>query len=577
MASLDRDHLSVLLIEDNPGDRRLAEIALREASDDAFIRCNLVAVGTLAEGLSRLDCPDRHYDAVLLDLGLPDASGLEALRAARVSAPNVPIIVLTGLSDLAVATEALNFGASDYLDKAEMQPLPLLRAIRYAIERKKNEGELIRLARTDPLTGILNRRAFFEELDRARHHAKRSGLPCAVMIIDIDGFKQINDLFGHKAGDAFLTAVAEGIGDMIRETDCVARVGGDEFAVLLTHLPSANGAIEAAGKISATIKAVSDVDRARADISASIGIAMYPADDSDAGGLVDHADMAMYKAKAIKRGSVSFFDAEMDAEFKTRQALKRRMASDIADRKFFIQFQPIVDARTHAIVAAEALARWPSENSEFIPPLVFIPLAEEAGVIGPLSALLTEEVCQCLVRWREAGLPLIPVSLNISPVQCRDADFGQKLMATIEKFGLSPQMINIEITESSIMMDLERTKNTLFMLKSLGIDIHIDDFGTGYSSLSLLRELPFDAVKIDRSFLSGLGSHGEADTIVHAVVDLARKLGLKTIAEGVETEAQTLELARMGADYLQGYYFSRPVGAEAFSDLLARKDTAQDL
>ena len=568
MHNLDPDHLSILLIEDNPGDRRLAEIALREAAADADIRCSLAAVGTLAEGLSQLGEPGNHFDAVLLDLGLPDAIGLDGLCAARASSPDVPIVVLTGLSDLATATEALKFGASDYLDKAEVQPRPLLRAIRYAIERKKSESELIRLSRTDPLTGLLNRRAFFDKLDRARLHARRSGLACAVMIIDIDGFKEINDLFGHNTGDEFLVAIAGGLATTIRETDCVARVGGDEFAVLVTHLESASGAIEVAEKIVTMVKAVSDQKGCRFNASASIGIAVYPMDDSEADVLIAHADMAMYKSKTQKKGSISFFDAEMDADVKQHHALKRRMTSDIAESRFFLHFQPIVDTQTGKIIAAEALARWCDEKGEFISPAKFIPVAEDAGLIAQLGAQLTEATCRSILDWQQAGLPVVPISLNVSPIQCRDPTFGLRFVAMIETFGISPDLINLEITESSIIKDLERARKNLDFLKDLGIGIHIDDFGTGYSSLSLLRDLPLDVLKIDRSFVSGLGAEGGSEPIVHAVVDLARKLGLKTIAEGVETEEQVKMLARLGADCLQGYYFSRPLAADAFATLL---------
>lgn len=568
------DHLSILLIEDNPGDRRLAEISLREGAADADIRCSLAEAATLAEGLSKLADPGNRFDAVLLDLGLPDAVGLDGLRAARASSPDVPIIVLTGLSDLAVATDALNFGASDYLDKAEVQPRPLLRAIRYAIERKKSESELIRLSRTDPLTGLLNRRAFFEKLDRARLHARRSGLACAVMIIDIDGFKEVNDLFGHNTGDEFLVAIADGLASTVRQTDCVARVGGDEFAVLVTHLDSANGAIEVAEKITAIVTAVSDQKGARFNASASVGIAVYPMDDSEADVLVAHADMAMYKSKVRKKGTISFFDAEMDAEVKTRHALKRRMTSDIAEDRFFLHFQPIVDTKSRAIVAAEALARWRDENGAFVAPSTFIPVAGDAGLIGKLSAQLTEAACRSILEWEQAGLSVVPLSLNVSPIQCRDPTFGLRFLAMIEKFGISSDLINLEITESSIIQDIERTKVNLDYLKDLGIGIHIDDFGTGYSSLSLLKDLPLDVLKIDRSFVAGLGAAGGSEPIVHAVVDLARKLGLKTIAEGVETEEQVKMLAGLGADFLQGFYFSRPVDADAFSGLLAQKSSA---
>ncbi|MCB1502115.1 MAG: GGDEF domain-containing response regulator [Bauldia sp.] len=456
MPGVGGDPLRILLVEDNPGDRRLADIALKEGALDAQMRIELLAVGTLAECIGQLSDAGKRFSAVLLDLGLPDAKGLDGLRAARAANPDVPIVVLTGLSDLATATDALNCGASDYLDKAEVQPRPLLRSIRYAIERKRSEGELVRLASTDPLTGLLNRRAFFDELERTRLNALRSELAFAVIILDIDRFKQINDLFGHRMGDDLLIAVAEGLRSHVRSTDCVARIGGDEFAVLATHLKSAEGAIEIAEKIAAVVRSIGKVNQSLIKASVSVGISVVPFDDSEAEELVSHADAAMYKSKLCKRGSVSYFDADMDATIKGRQALKKLMPEDIANGRFFLHFQPIVDAQARTIVAAEALARWRDRQDRPVPPSDFIPLAEESGLIVQLSARLFEDACVGLARWRDAGLPVVPISLNVSPVQFRDPAFGPRLIATIEKIGISPKLINIEIIESSIIIELER-------------------------------------------------------------------------------------------------------------------------
>ncbi len=562
------DHLTILLVEDNPGDRRLAEIAMQEACSDAQIRCGLQMAGTLAEALSRLGDSQNCYDAVLLDLGLPDAKGLDGLRAARAAKPNVPIIVLTGLSDLVTATEALKFGASDYLEKAEVQPRPLLRSIRYAIERKKSEGELVHLANTDPLTGLLNRRAFFEQLRRALADARRTGLACALLIIDVDHFKEINDLYGHETGDILLSKVARTLEGQIRETDSVARLGGDEFAVLAAHIGSASAAITIAEKIGFAVRSIVDLNDTTAEASVSIGISVFPIDDAEVDEFVSHADVALYKAKTVRRGSINFYDATMDAEAKAEYALKLRMPEDIANSRLFLNFQPIVDANTGAIAAAEGLARWRNENGELIPPSEFIPLAENSGLISMLALHLLEEACGCLRRWIDAGLEVVPISMNVSPVQFRDPTFGLQLVKTLEKFRIPPSLINIEITELTITNNTDVTRDNLQLMKSLGIAIHIDDFGTGYSSLSLLNDLAFDVLKIDRSFVSRLGTGARSEAIVQAVIELAVALGLKTIAEGVETEAQALSLTQSGVDFLQGYLFSRPVPADQFASLL---------
>jgi diguanylate cyclase (GGDEF)-like protein len=566
----DPGSLSILLIEDSPGDRRLTEIALQQGSLEGQLRCELRSAATLAEGLALLGSATNKPDAVLLDLGLPDATGLDGLRALRNASPQIPIIVLTGLSDTDAATEALKYGASDYLEKGEVQPRTLLRAIRYAIERKKSEAELIHLAQTDSLTGLFNRRAFFEHLEVALAQARRSDLACAVILFDVDNFKETNDLFGHKAGDDLLVAVANAVREELRETDSIARIGGDEFAVLAANLKSASAAMEIAEKIIAAVRSINALDDARVEASISIGISVFPMDDNQADVLISHADMAMYKSKTGRKGTITFFDAGMDESVKVRHALRRRMPGEISTGKFYLVFQPIVDAVTREITGAEGLARWCGADGKIIYPGEFIAIAEESGAITSLGNRLFEEACGYIRQWRDAGNVTVPISLNISPIQLRDPTFGLQLIAKIEKFGIDSHLINIEITESTIIKNLEMTQKNLDLLKRYGVGVHIDDFGTGYSSLSLLKDLPLDALKIDQSFVRGLGIDAGAKSIVQAIVELSKKLGFVTIAEGVETEEQAVVLRDIGVNCLQGYYFSRPVEAKEFVGWLAK-------
>ena len=564
--------LQILLIEDNPGDRRLTEIALGEAASEADIRCKLQTVGTLADGLAWLAEPAQRFDVVLLDLGLPDATELNGVRSVRMSNPDVPILVLTGLSDLSIATAALKAGASDYIDKEDLRPRILFRAIRYAIERKGAEASLMRLARTDSLTGLLNRRAFFEQLETALVQTRRSELACAVIVFDIDRFKEINDVFGHKTGDELLIAVADVLREQLRETDSIGRIGGDEFAVVATNLKSAASAMEIAEKISKGVKAITELDDMHVEISISVGMSVFPLDNSTADVLVTHADMAMYKSKASKRGSINYFDARMDAAVKARHALKRCMPDDIASGKFYLMFQPIVDSTTRKIVGAEGLARWRDASNKLIGPDEFIPIAEECGSIAELGNRLLTEACDYLRHWTELHKTLVPISLNISPVQCRDPSFAVRLIDTVEQAQIEPALINIEITESTMAKSLDVIQKNLAMLRTFGIGISIDDFGTGFSSLSLLRELPLSTLKIDRSFVRDIGKNTGADTIVHAIVEMARNLGFHTVAEGVETEEQVAMLRDVGVDDLQGYYFSKPVPGEQFVTWLSKSE-----
>ena len=567
-----KKHLNVLMIEDNPGDRRMAEIALRHAAGDTQLGIGLVGVASLAEGLDHLKQPrapsNAGVDVVLLDLGLPDTNGLDGLREVRRTAPNMPIIVLTGLSDLSVATDALKNGAGDYLEKDELQPVALLRSIRYAIERKKSEAELLRLAQTDPLTGLLNRRAFFERTEDALAQARRSQLACAVIVFDLDRFKEVNDLFGHKVGDDLLVAVASTLRRNLRTTDSCGRLGGDEFAVLAPNLRSANDAMEIAEKVVELIASITDIGDVRVDLKISAGISVFPMDDSDAEGLLSHADMAMYKSKISKRGAVNFFDANMDAAVKERRALKRRMRDAIETNGFFLHYQPIVDARTRTLIGVEALARWRDAEDKIILPDLFIPLAEESGAITPLGSRLLAEACACLRHLTKNKKPFVPISLNISTIECRDPGFGLRLISAIERFQVPPNLINIEITESTIIQNIQVTRENLKLLKHYGVGIHMDDFGTGYSSLSVLRDLPLDVLKIDRSFVSDIGEVNGSAPIVQAIVELAKKLGFNTVAEGVETKEQAEFLRDIGVNALQGFYFSRPVPAEQLTAML---------
>jgi len=572
MTEVALSSLSVLIVEDNPGDRRLTEVALHDGGRDAGLKCAIAGVGSLSAALAEVEKRAGEVDAILLDLDLPDALGLEGLRAMRSATPTVPIIVLTGLSDLKTASEALQNGAADYLEKGEVQPRLLLRAIRYAIERRKSEAELMRLASTDSLTGLLNRRAFFEQLEAGLVQSRRSELACAVILFDVDHFKEINDVFGHKTGDRVLIEVARHLHEQLRETDYIARIGGDEFAVLATNLRSANAVMEIAEKISRAVGSIVELDDMRLDVSISVGISVFPNDDSSADVLVSHADLAMYKSKASRKGSINFFDARMDAIVKARHALKRSMPDDILSGRFYLLFQPIVDATTRKMIGAEGLARWRDLENKIIAPTEFIPIAEESGSIGNLGTRLIEEACAQIHAWSEMQKALVPISMNISAMQCRDPAFAARLISVMERLEIPPKLINVEMTESTIFKNLDVIQKNLDMLKTYGIGVHIDDFGTGYSSLSLLRDLPLSAVKIDRSFVRDVGKVAGSELIIQAVVDLASKLGFQTIGEGVETEEQVGLLRDMGVNSLQGYYFSKPVPGAQLAGWLAKSE-----
>ena len=566
--SVDNGTVSVLLIDDNPGDRRLAEIALKEGEQDMQMSCRIIAADCLKAGLAELTAEGRQIDAILLDLRLPDAQGLDGLTRLRNARPAVPIVVLTGQSDLETAVEALKRGANDYLEKADIHPKTLWRAIRYAIERKQGELDLLNLANTDPLTGLLNRRAFFRQLEEAIEQSRRSQLACAVVVFDIDSFKEVNDMFGHRLGDSLLTEIAARVQGQVRKTDSVGRLGGDEFAVVAPNLKTAHGAIEIAEKIRIAVGDIESLSGVSIKASVSIGIAVFPQDDSPADVLVSHADMAMYRSKTKKLGPINFYDEAMDRQVKARHAVKKSMLGDITAGKFFLHYQAIVDTVTHRIVGAEGLARWRDQHNRIVAPIEFIPIAEETGWISALGSRLLEDACASIKQAVDSGSAMVPISLNLSTVQCRSPHFALQLVSTILRYGIDPHLINFELTESTIIQNIEMTRRNVGLLKDIGIGVHIDDFGTGYSSLSILKDLPLDVLKVDRSFVAAMIEDTGSSQIVEAIAELSRKLHFKTIAEGVETEEQADRLRDMGIDYLQGFLFSRPVRFEVFRQLL---------
>lgn len=560
--------ISALVIDDNPGDRGLVAQALADASRAAGTTCGVVGAGSLGTGLELLRKGAHRFDAILLDLGLPDTRGLDGLVSLRSVNSGAPIIILTGHADLLTATEALKHGASDYLHKDELQSATLWRAISYSIERKKFESELVEYANTDPLTGVLNRRAFFAALSEALEQARRSELHCAVIVFDIDGFKEINDRHGHHVGDALLTTIAEEVTARLRKTDTVGRLGGDEFAIVAPNIKAAGGAFQIAEKVAEAVRSIDFVDGIAIRPSISIGIAVFPLDDNPANVLVAHADMAMYKSKSKKTGPIHYYDQQMDRSIKRRDVMRKRMLSDIPGR-FYLDYQPIVLSRSNEVAGVEALARWQGPGDKVLPPNTFIPIAEESGWMPLLGGRLLEQVCTQIRQSIEEGLPVVPVSLNVSAAQCGDQTFAARMIGTIRYWSVDPALINIEITEEKIRQNLAVSRYNLHQLKDAGIGVHIDDFGTGYFSFAILKDLPLDVIKIDKTFVAAMKADARSVQIVKAIVDLARRLEVKTVAEGVETEEQAAMLRAIGVELLQGFYFSRPVSIDKLRGLLA--------
>jgi diguanylate cyclase (GGDEF)-like protein/PAS domain S-box-containing protein len=438
---------------------------------------------------------------------------------------------------------------------------------------KDAEERLHQLAYFDPLTGQPNRALFRDRLDRSVARAQRDKTRLGLLFIDLDRFKYVNDAMGHGAGDQLLAEVARRIARRVRNSDTVARLGGDEFTVILEKLRrNEDGGIIAQNIIDELTKPIV-LDGKEVYIGASIGIAIYPYDDATAEGLTRMADAAMYRAKTAGRNGFQFVSRQTNANNQARLALETDLRRALERGELILHYQPLVDIDGGRVLGAEALMRWNRRDGELMPPSRFIPLAEETGVILPLGSWALLEACRTATLWHSHGTNLF-VSVNVSARQFANAGLSREVGAVLAKSGLPPELLVIELTESTVMADVDTAHRTMTDLKSIGVSIAIDDFGTGYSSLSYLSRFPVDRLKIDQSFIRGIGTGSRADAIVGAIISMADSLGLGTVAEGVETEEQRLFLQGHGCGEAQGYLFSKPAPFEAFAAYMSEKAEA---
>jgi len=418
----------------------------------------------------------------------------------------------------------------------------------------------------DPLTALPNRRLFQDRIHQAILTRERMGETQAVMIIDLDRFKEVNDTLGHHVGDRLLQLIGPRLQAMLRRSDTIARLGGDEFAVLLPEVTDAAGAVVVADKLLKALEEPFVIDGLALDIEASIGIAMCPEHGEDVNALMQKADIAMYMAKEAHTG-YELYAPERDRHSPQRLALLGELRRAIEEEQFLLHYQPMADMRTGRITAVEALVRWNHPENGMMMPDEFIPLAEHTGLIRPLTmAVLSEALHQCRA-WRQIGLD-ISVSVNLSVRNLQDNDFPEAVSEVLTRFDLPPAALELEITESAIVVDPIRAMGVLGRLSTMGVRLSLDDFGTGYSSLAYLKRLPVSEIKIDKSFVINMGVDEDDAVIVQSTIDLARNLGLIVVAEGVESEEAWGRLASFGCDLAQGYYLSRPVPPDVLTEWL---------
>ena len=546
--------MNILLVEDD--------------SDDAeFLRQSLVRHNARSVDITRTErisdavsaLRGARFDVVLLDLHLPDASGVECVEKLQHADSLVPIVVLSGHGDEDYAVEILNRGVQDYLVKWEGDGRIILRAIRYAIERKRAEVKLNYLARYDSLTGIPNRQYLRDQLERATTRALRARRKMALLLLDLDRFKMVNDTLGHELGDELLRAVVQRLRSSVREGDLLARLGGDEFAVLLEDIDGPRDIEAVAGAIVSRFEQPFQLGARQVSVTASVGITVYPVDNADPVALLNNADIAMYQAKEQGRNNFKFFTPSMHEEILSYHRLETDLKAALAEQQFELKYQPQFGLTDHRIHAVEALLRWNHPTRGLVCPDDFVSVAEESGYIIPVGLWVIEQVCRQLKQWENAGVPVPRVAINVAAVHFRQPGFHGEVRRVLDRHGIDPDLLELELTERSLMEDTESTQNCLRALKDIGVRLAIDDFGTGYSCLSYLRRFPLDVLKIDRSFVSDLDTSGDAQAICGAILSIAHRLSLDAVAEGIESEQQLAFLTKQGCQFGQGYYFSRPV------------------
>ncbi|MBE0596199.1 MAG: EAL domain-containing protein [Desulfuromonadales bacterium] len=435
-------------------------------------------------------------------------------------------------------------------------------------ERKRYEEHLQHLATHDELTGLANRTLLLDRLGQSLHYAHRSGRLVAVLLLDLDRFQVINDSLGHEFGDRVLCAVAQRLQQNVREADTVARVGGDEFVIVLAEVAEPADVGVVAAKILGNLARPLSIGGREITVTASLGISLSPRDSDNGATLVRYADLAMYRAKRNDRSHFAFYAPEMNQRLLETLELESALRQALEREEFCLHYQPKVDLASGRIIGCEALLRWRHPQRGLVSPGDFIPLAEETGLIVPLGRWVLKEACRQAKAWQDEGLPELTVAVNLSARQFRKGELPQLIAELLHEIGLEPRLLELELTESMVMDDPAGAERTLHTLKELGVGLSLDDFGTGYSSLNCLRRFPVDSLKIDRSFIRDVATDPSGASVVTTIIDIAHNLSLTAVAEGVETQEQLSFLSRSGCDMYQGFLLSKPLPPEGFTKLL---------
>ena len=549
----------ILIVDDQEVNVKLLEYILL---GDGYLAVTGISDARLVQELHRT----HSYDAILLDLNMPHLNGFQVLEQLHEIDPDdyLPVLVVT--AEPGHKLRALEAGAKDFISKP-FDRLEVLNRIRNMLEVRllytATRDYSHHLAHYDPLTGLPNRMLFQQSLERALQQQR-----LAVMMMDLDHFKNINDTLGHASGDQLLRQFAQRLSDCVGERVLAGRLSGDEFALILTELPEQHEAVALAARIRNALRLPFVLDQREVNITASFGVALYPDDATDAGTLLKYADTALYRAKEAGRDACRFFTSEMNGKAQRRLELETALRKAVELQEFTLHYQPKVSLSSGRMTGAEALIRWNRPGHGLVSPAEFIPLLEETGLIVPVGTWVIDTACQQIAAWSNGEAGPLRVAVNVSSRQFTSADLEAIVANALSESGIAPDLLELEITESSLMVDVDRAIEALRKLKSGGVRISIDDFGTGYSSLAYLKRFPIDTLKIDIAFVREVTTNADDAAIVQAIIAMAHSLKLDVIAEGVETAAQLAYLARQRCESIQGYYFSKPLPAADLEQLL---------
>ena len=546
----------VVLADDDPSIRLMVRHVL-ESEDFDIVEAS--------DGLEAIKAVEKYHPAlILLDAVMPGIDGFTTCQQIKDNGhADIPVMMITGLDDDASVERAYEVGAIDFITKP-IKWAVLKHRVKSVVAKVIAERKVQLLAYRDTLTDLPNRLLFADRLEQAVFRAERSRTSVALMLVDIDDFKLVNDSFGHDAGDKLIKAVGQLISKSLRRADTVARLGGDEFAVIIEDINSPEDAISIADNLTTILEHNVRLDDQETYTSASIGIAVYPDDGKDARTILKNADTAMFRAKESGRHCFQFYKPELSVSAMERLDLENSLQAAFENDEFLIHYQPIIDIHKNEIVGVEALLRWQHPDKGMIQTTDFLPTVEKSGLIIALGEWLIFSVCKQIRVWQDAGLKEQNASINLAPRQFEEQDLVALFTQAIAENNIEGSSLSVEVTERTLIENVGEVESTLKKLRNMGIKVMLDDFGTGYASLAYLKDFPVDVVKIDREFISGIPDNPDDSAFVDAIAGLTRGLKLDLLAEGVETESQVKMLKSVGCHYGQGYYWSKALPGDEY-------------